>query len=94
MAIFSGWRAPRRTAKSLGDVRLDESFFRELKRRNVYKVAAGYTVFGWLVVQIASTLLPTFHAPEGLLQSFVIIGAVAFPVALIIVSAFKMTPKA
>jgi hypothetical protein len=26
-------------------------FFSELKRRNVYKVAVGYAVVGWLVVQ-------------------------------------------
>jgi TolB-like protein/Flp pilus assembly protein TadD len=69
------------------------SFFRELKRRNVYKVAAGYAVVGWLVVQIASTLLPTFHAPEGLLQGFVIIVALGFPIALIIAWAFEMTPE-
>jgi len=68
-------------------------FFRELKRRNVYKVAAGYAVVGWLVVQIASTILPTFHAPEGLLQGFVIIVALGFPVALIIAWAFEMTPE-
>ena len=68
-------------------------FFRELKRRNVYKVAAGYAVVGWLVVQIASTILPTFHAPEGLLQGFIIIVALGFPVALIIAWAFEMTPE-
>ena len=68
------------------------SFFRELKRRNVYKVAAGYAVVGWLVVQVASTLLPTFHAPEALLQGFVIVVALGFPVALIIAWAFEMTP--
>ena len=45
---------------SLATRRLMNSFFRELKRRNVYKVAAGYAV-GWLVVQEASTLLPTFQ---------------------------------
>ncbi len=46
---------------SLATRRLMNSFFRELKRRNVYKVAAGYAVVGWLVVQEASTLLPTFQ---------------------------------
>src|SRR4249919_2437479 len=69
------------------------SFFRELKRRNVYKVAAGYTVIAWLVVQIASTLLPIFHAPEGLLQGFTIIVALGFPIALVIAWAFEMTPE-
>ncbi len=69
------------------------SFFRELKRRNVYKVAAGYAVIGWLLIQIAATILPAFHMPEGLFQSFVIVVALGFPVALIIAWAFEMTPE-
>jgi hypothetical protein len=40
------------------------SFFAELKRRNVYKVAVAYAVVGWLTIQAASIVLPTFHAPE------------------------------
>jgi hypothetical protein len=35
------------------------SFFPELKRRNVYKVAIAYAVVGWLVIQITSTMLAT-----------------------------------
>jgi len=45
-------------------------FFAELKRRNVYKVAVAYAVVGWLVIQISSTVLPTFHAPEWVVQTF------------------------
>jgi hypothetical protein len=40
------------------------SFFSELKRRSAYKIAVAYTVVGWLVIQVASIALPTFHAPE------------------------------
>ena len=69
------------------------NFLAELKRRNVYKVAVAYAVVGWLVVQIASTILPTFHAPEWVLQSLVVIVALGFPVALIIAWAFEMTPE-
>ena len=31
------------------------SFFAELKRRNVYKVAVVYAIVGWPVMQIAAT---------------------------------------
>ncbi len=31
-----------------------KSFFEELKRRNVYKVAVAYAVVGWLVMQVAT----------------------------------------
>ena len=34
------------------------SFFSELKRRNVYKVAVAYAVVGWLVMQVAATVVP------------------------------------
>ncbi|MGZ5002154.1 MAG: FlgO family outer membrane protein [Chthoniobacterales bacterium] len=69
------------------------SFFSELKRRNVYKVAVAYAFVGWLVVQVASTILPTFHAPEGILQGFVLLVALGFPVALIVAWAFEITPE-
>ena len=59
-------------------------FFSELKRRNVYKVAAAYAVVGWLVIQVSSTVLPTFHAPEWVVQALVVLVAVGFPIALVI----------
>jgi hypothetical protein len=31
-----------------------KGFFGELKRRNVYKVAVGYAIVGWLSIQIAT----------------------------------------
>ena len=37
------------------------SFFAELKRRNVYKVAVAYAIVGWLVVQIATQVFPALH---------------------------------
>ena len=40
------------------------SFFSELKRRNVYKVAVAYAVVGWLVMQVASTVVPALHLPD------------------------------
>jgi TolB-like protein/Flp pilus assembly protein TadD len=69
------------------------NFFAELKRRNVYKVAAAYAIVGWLVVQVASTVLPTFHSPEWVVQSLVVIVALGFPIALIIAWAFETTPE-
>jgi len=69
------------------------NLFTELKRRNVYKVAVAYAVVGWLVVQISSTVLPTFHAPEWVVQTLVVLVALGFPIALIIAWAFELTPE-
>src|SRR3954469_20322002 len=69
------------------------NFSAELKRRNVYKVAIAYAVVGWLVIQIASTILPTFHAPEWVVQTLIVIVALGFPIALVVAWAFEMTPE-
>jgi hypothetical protein len=34
------------------------SFLAELKRRNVFRVAAAYLALGWVVVQATATLAP------------------------------------
>ena len=36
------------------------SLFDELKRRNVIRVAAGYIVVAWLVIQVVETIFPAF----------------------------------
>src|SRR5438128_3396057 len=69
------------------------NFFAELKRRNVYKVAVAYAVVGWLVIQVASTVLPTFHAPEWVAQTLVVIVILGFPIALVLAWAFELTPE-
>jgi TolB-like protein/Tfp pilus assembly protein PilF len=71
----------------------ERNFFSELKRRNVYKVAVAYAVVGWLVIQISSTVLPTFHAPEWVVQTLVVLVALGFPIALVLAWAFEATPE-
>jgi TolB-like protein len=70
-----------------------KGFFSELKRRNVYKVAVAYAVVGWLGIQVASILLPTFHAPEWTLQTIIALVVIGFPFALVIAWAFELTPE-
>jgi TolB-like protein/lipoprotein NlpI len=69
------------------------SFFSELKRRNVYKVAVAYAVVSWLLIQAASILLPTFEAPSWVMKAFVVILVLGFVLALVISWAFEMTPE-
>ena len=68
------------------------SFFAELKRRNVYKVAVAYAVVGWLVMQIAATVVPALHLPENITSAVVVLTLLGFPIALVIAWAFEMTP--
>src|SRR6516165_8156082 len=69
------------------------NFFAELKRRNVYKVAVAYAVVAWLVIQVASIVLPTFHAPEWTLQVVIALVVIGFPAALVCSWAFEITPE-
>ena len=69
------------------------SFFRELKRRNVYKVAGAYAVVGWLLIQLASILFPAFEAPPWVMKVFIAAVALGFPIALIFAWAYELTPE-
>src|SRR5438477_2938443 len=69
------------------------SFFAELKRRNVIRFAGLYLVGSWLLVQVASTVLPMFGAPDWLPRSVVILLAIGFLPALIFSWVFEMTPE-
>ena len=69
------------------------SFFSELRRRNVFRVALTYAVVAWLLIEIASVILPLVDAPESLITAFVVLLALGFAVALFISWAFEMTPE-
>ena len=69
------------------------SFFSELKRRNVYKVAVAYAVVSWLLIQAASILFPTFEAPSWVMKVFVAVIVLGFPIALVFSWAFEITPQ-
>lgn len=69
------------------------SFFSELKRRNIFKVAIAYTVASWLILQIVDLVLENFNTPDWIMQIFMLGLAVGFPVAIIIAWVFEVTPN-
>ena len=69
------------------------SFFEELKRRRVYRVALGYAIAASATVQVAGTVLPIFHVPEWVQQLFVVLIASGFPCALMLAWAFDITSE-
>lgn len=68
------------------------SFFAELQRRHVYKVGAMYAVAGWLLVQVATQVLPFFHIDEAVVRWVVVAVVAGFPVALVLAWVFDLTP--
>ena len=69
------------------------SFFSELKRRNVYKVAIAYAVVGWLLVQVATQVFPFLEIPNWAIRLIILLVAIGFPIALVIAWAFELTPE-
>src|SRR5436853_1791624 len=69
------------------------SFFSELKRRNVYKVAVAYAVAGWVVAQIATQIFPFLEIPNWVVRLVIVLIAIGFPIALVIAWAFEATPE-
>src|SRR5882762_1026480 len=69
------------------------NLFTELKRRNVYKVAAAYAVIGWLLVQVATQVFPFFDIPNWAVRLVVLAIVIGFPIALVIAWAFELTPQ-
>lgn len=66
--------------------------FTELKRRNVFRVAAAYAAVAWLSLELLSIVLPEFGAPAWALRALIIVLVVGFIPALIFAWAFEMTP--
>src|SRR5713101_6715166 len=69
------------------------SFFAELKRRNVYKVAIAYGVVAWLLIQIATQVFPFLEIPNWVVRLVIVLIAIGFPIALVIAWAFETTPE-
>lgn len=59
-----------------------ERFLRTLQERRLDRIAVGYAVVGWVLVQAASIGLPTFDAPPWLLRAFIIFVLIGFPLTL------------
>ena len=68
------------------------SFFAELKRRNVYKVAVAYAVVGWLLIQVATQTFPFLEIPNWAIRLVIMLVAIGLPIALVLAWAFELTP--
>ena len=69
------------------------SFWLELKRRNVVKVGLAYAVVAWLLIQMITTVMPTFDAPEWVAQTITFLLILLLPFVLVFAWAFELTPE-
>jgi adenylate cyclase len=69
------------------------SFFAELKRRNVYKVAVAYIVGGWALSQGIAQVFPVFDIPNWAIRTIVLLIILGFPIAVVFAWFFEITPE-
>jgi TolB-like protein/preprotein translocase subunit Sec61beta len=68
------------------------SLFAELKRRNVFRVAAAYLVVGWLLIEVSDTVFPRLGLPEWTVTLVIALVLLGLPLALFMAWAFELTP--
>jgi TolB-like protein/Flp pilus assembly protein TadD len=69
------------------------NFLTELKRRKVFRVAAGYVVIAWVTLQFLDLVFDNINAPDWVMQSVMAIMAVGFPIALVLAWAFDVSSE-
>jgi len=69
------------------------SFIAELKRRNVFRVAAAYVVAAWVITEVSSLVLEIYESPDSVIRIIVALLALGLPFALVFAWAFEVTPE-
>ena len=88
--LHPGRRLPR-PAVEAADTQEPASFWHELSRRRVFRVALGYAVVAWVVTEVASTVFPGLMLPDWTLTLVIIMAVLGFPVAVILAWAFQLS---
>ena len=68
------------------------SFFEELKKRKVYRVAIVYIITGWLIVQVADATFPFLNLPDWIVTAVIVFVIIGFPLAVVLSWAYDVGP--
>ncbi len=68
-----------------------KKFVRELRRREVFRATGLYVGICWLLIEVSSTVLPTFDAPEWIVRAIIIVSIIGFPVAVVLAWIYDFT---
>lgn len=69
------------------------SFFEELKRRNVVRMAVLYGIASWLILQVADVLFDALELPPSWVRLVLAVLILGFPLTLIVSWVYEMTPE-
>ncbi|MCJ7558414.1 MAG: tetratricopeptide repeat protein [Gammaproteobacteria bacterium] len=67
--------------------------FTELKKRNVFRVAAVYAIASWLILQVSDVVIGNVGAPDWVFKIIMMVLGLGLPVVLVFAWAFEMTPE-
>ena len=68
-------------------------FISELNRRNVIKSTIAYLAVAWVIIQIASIILPTFNAPDYTLKILIYLLSVGLIIWVGFSWTYDLTPE-
>lgn len=68
-------------------------FIRELRRREVFRTAGLYIGISWLLIEVTSVVLPTFNAPDWILQAVMIAAVIGFPIMLVLAWVYDVSSR-
>jgi TolB-like protein len=68
------------------------NFFAELKRRQMFRVAAAYAVVAWLILQVVNNIAPGLNIPNWVVSSVIVLLAIGLPVALLFCWIHQLAP--
>ncbi|MEE8295002.1 MAG: hypothetical protein V3R64_04760 [Sphingomonadales bacterium] len=69
------------------------SFFAELKRRNVFKVGVAYAIVAWVILQFIEVVSNVMNFPDWIAQAVFMLLVAGLPVALLLSWAYEVTPE-
>lgn len=68
-------------------------FLSELRRRRVVRVAVVYAIAGWVVIEVASTMLPGLNLPDWTVTLVIALVVLGFPIAVGMGWMFDLGPR-
>jgi TolB-like protein len=69
------------------------SLFKELQRRNVFRVTVAYVVSAWLLAQVADLVLDNIAAPDWVMQTILLVLALGLAPVVFFSWAYEVTPE-
>ena len=70
-----------------------KEFFEDLKRRHVVRVAVGYIIVSWVILQVADVVLPILDVGAWVFRAFLTLAVIGFFIAIILAWIFDISHK-